>query len=343
MYVSSRRKKLSPLIFIIPLLILISMVTFYFFSDPTVTKKEYALAIHGGAGTVPLNLSEKNKQEYLSTLDQALQIGEEILQNGGTAVDAVEKVVVFLEDDPKFNAGKGASFNSQGIHELDASIMDGSNLKNGAVIATRTVKNPIVLSRLIMERSNHTLFYSEGAELLADDWGVDRVSEEYFYSELRYDQWKDAKKTETVQSDHSVNADGKFGTVGCVALDKHGNLAAATSTGGLTNKKSGRVGDSPIIGAGTYADNKTCAVSCTGNGEEFIRHVAAFQVSSIMEYTGVSLEVAVQRVIGEKMKPGTGGAIAISRDGEVVMSFNTNGMFRGATDSTGWRELGIWR
>lgn len=343
MYVSSRRKKWSPLFFVIPLLVLLSIVIFNIFSGAAVTKKEYALAIHGGAGTVPLNLSEKNKQEYLSTLDQALQIGEKILQNGGSAVEAVEKVVIFLEDDPKFNAGKGATFNSQGIHELDASIMDGSNLENGAVIATRTVKNPVALSRLIMERSNHTLFSSEGAELLADIWGVERANEEYFYSELRYDQWKDAKKTETVQLDHSVNPDGKFGTVGCVALDKQGNLAAATSTGGMTNKKSGRVGDSPIIGAGTYADNKTCAISCTGKGEEFIRHVAAFQVSSIMEYTGASLEEAVQRVIGEKLKPGTGGAIAISHDGEVVMSFNTNGMFRGATDSTGWREVRIWR
>jgi L-asparaginase / beta-aspartyl-peptidase len=343
MYVSRKRKSWPRFVFVLPLLLIVFFAVFNLQKSVPMEKKEYALAIHGGAGTVPLSLSEKNKQEYLLTLNEALALGESILQNGGTAVEAVEKVVVFLENDPKFNAGKGAAFNTLGNHELDASIMDGLTLKNGAVMATKTVKNPISLSRLIMERSHHTLFNGEGAEELATAWGVDRVSDDYFFTDLKYDQWQDAKKIEMVDREGPVNPDGKFGTVGCVALDKMGNLAAGTSTGGLTNKKIGRVGDSPIIGAGTYADNNTCAVSCTGKGEEFIRQVAAYQVSAVMEYTGSTLKEAVDRVIIEKLQAGTGGAIAVSHSGEVAMSFNTNGMFRGAVDSTGWKEVKIWK
>ena len=277
---------------------------------------------------------EENREAYLEALAQAVEIGKSVLESGGTSLDAVERVVRYLEDDPKFNAGKGAVFNHEGGHELDASIMDGSTLECGAVASVRTVKNPVGLARLVMENSKHVLFAGDGAERFADVMDVARVDQKYFHTDRRYEQWRRAIEDKRV--------DPEQGTGGAVALDRHGNLAAATSTGGLTNKTYGRVGDSPLVGAGTYADNATCAVSCTGTGEEFIRNYVAARVSAVMEYDGKTLQEAAEEVVHNVLKPGDGGVIAVGHNGDIAMVFNSRGMFRGAADSTGRFEVGIW-
>lgn len=304
---------------------------------------KYAIVVHGGAGTIAKDIDPKIRDEYLQTLSAALDAGQKILVQGGTALDAVETVVRFLEDDPKFNAGKGAVFTHDQQNELDASIMDGATLDCGAVAGATTVKNPITLARRIMEQSRHILFSGHGAEVFADEVGVERVSPEYFRTEKRMEQLHKAQQRSQSRngSPHFID-DRKFGTVGCVARDQQGDLAAATSTGGLTNKQHGRIGDSPIIGAGNYADNNTCAVSGTGIGEEFIRHSVGHHIAAIMKYRGASLQEAADIVVHEVLQPGQGGVIAVSRDGDIVMTFNTPGMFRAAADSSGRREVKIW-
>ena len=269
-----------------------------------------------------------NKENYLNSIDDALNIGKQILEKGGNSLDSVESVVKYLENGSKFNSGKGATYTSAGTHELDASIMNGKDLSNGAVTLIKSVKNPISLARLVMEKSPHVLLGGEGAEEFAKQMSVEMVPNNYFDSD---------DKPEKDQ-----NIKNKKGTVGCVALDKLGNLAAATSTGGRLNKMPGRIGDSPLINAGTYANNKTCAVSCTGIGELFITHTVAFNISALMEYKGLSLKEAADQMINKTLKPGDGGLIAIDKDGNYVMMFNTKGMCRGVANSEGIFETKIW-
>lgn len=293
-------------------------------------KVKFAIVIHGGAGA-PASLPEDERKAAEAALEKALKIGVAELEAGAKSLDVVEKVIRLLEDDPVFNAGKGAVYNAAGGHELDASIMDGETLACGAVAGVKTVKNPIGLARLVMTKTRHVLLTADGAEKFADKMGVDRVENSYFATEPRRLEWEQVKKAQKSE-DHK-------GTVGCAVLDTHGNLAAGTSTGGLTNKMFGRVGDSPIIGAGTYADNKTCAVSCTGIGEQFIRNSVARDVSARMEYAGQSLEEAIKTILEKKLRKGDGGIIAVSHDGKISMQFNTDGMFRAAADSNGRFEI----
>ena len=257
-------------------------------------------------------------------LAEAVDIGYAILEKGGTSLDAVEAVVQRLEDDSLFNAGKGSVFNSDGKVELDASIMDGNTLKAGAVAGVHHVKNPIRLARTVMEKSEHVFFIGDGAEKFAQEHGLELVDESYFFTEARWQSLQKAKAKE------SLTEKEKHGTVGAVALDQHGNLAAATSTGGMTNKKFGRIGDSPIIGAGTYADNETCAISATGHGEYFIRAVVAHDIASLIRYKRLSIQAAAEEVVMNKLAKlgGTGGIIAIDRNANIAMPFNTDGMYR---------------
>jgi beta-aspartyl-peptidase (threonine type) len=276
------------------------------------------------------------------SLGEALDIGVKVLASGGKSLDAVEQAIRFLEDDPLFNAGKGAVFNSAGGHELDASIMDGSNKACGAVAAVRTVQHPISLARLVMEKTRHVLLTSDGAEKFADEMQVERVENSWFDTDKQRKAWETARTAEK-QSRISPVDDRHFGTVGCVCLDTQGNLAAGTSTGGLTNKKFGRVGDSPIIGAGTYADNATCAVSCTGIGEQFIRNAVAYDISARLEYLKQPLTDAVSDVLRKRLKGGDGGIIAVGADGSIVTDFSTGGMARAAADWRGKRDIKIGR
>lgn len=299
----------------------------------------WAIAIHGGAGTISkAGTGPAVREAYLRSLRAALEIGRKTLVDGGTSLDAVEKVVRSFELDPLFNAGKGAVFTHEGTHELDAAIMNGRNLACGAVAALKTIKHPISLARLVMERSPHVFLVGEGAETFAAEMGVERVSQDYFFTQKRYDEWQRALKDEAAGRGPVKDHD----TVGAVALDRFGDLAAATSTGGLTNKRFGRIGDVPVIGAGTYANNRTCAVSATGLGEEFIRHTVAHDISALVEYAGLPLEQAAGRVIHGKLKPGDGGVITVGRDGSIAMVFNSPGMYRGAADSEGRFEVKIW-
>lgn len=293
--------------------------------------KKYSLAIHGGAGTLVKGLMTPEKEElYKSALENALEKGFSILENGGSALDAVEEAVKFLEDSPLFNAGKGSVFTHEGTHEMDAAIMDGKSLQAGAVSLITGIKNPVSLARDVMEKSDHVFLAGEGAMRFAKSLDYTLETPEYFHDDLRYQQWQDIKDSDAFQLDHSVKKDSKFGTVGAVACDKNGNIAAATSTGGMTNKRWGRVGDSPIIGAGNYANNKTCAVSCTGSGEFFIRGVVAYDVSCLMEYKGLSLSEAASEVINKRVLEigGDGGLIAVDARGNIAMPFNTEGMYR---------------
>jgi beta-aspartyl-peptidase (threonine type) len=271
-------------------------------------------------------------------------MGVEILKKDGTSLDAVEQVIRFLEDDPLFNAGRGAVFNAAGEHELDASIMDGRTLACGGVAAVKTVRHPITLSRLVMEQTKHVLLTSDGAEKFADEMGgkIERVENRWFSTEKRRQELERAQRAKAKQALHTIE-EKHYGTVGCVALDAHGNLAAGTSTGGRTNKKYGRVGDSPIVGAGTYAKNATCAVSGTGLGEQFIRHAVGYDISARMEYAKQPLKEAVYAVIHKTLDADDGGVIAVGADGTIVMDFSTEGMGRAAADSTGWREVKIGR
>ncbi len=313
---------------------------------PKAVRPAYSIAIHGGAGTISkANMSPEQEKSYLSALDSALTIGETILKSGGTAMDAVEQTIVFLEDCPLFNAGRGAVFTHEGKNELDASIMDGSTQKAGAVGAVMTVKNPIRLARAVMDKSEHVFLTGRGAEQFAKETGVELIDPKWFYTPSRWEALQKVKAEEAAKSGAIYeNTDYKFGTVGCVALDAKGHLAAGTSTGGMTNKRWNRLGDSPIIGAGTYASDDACAVSCTGHGEFFIRYVVAFDVWAHMVYKGLSLGDACQEIVHKKLveKGGEGGLIAVDKDGNVSLPFNSEGMYRGYAKPGGERAISIW-
>lgn len=288
--------------------------------------KPFGIVIHGGAGNIiKKNMDPEREKACREKLHEALAAGYNILENNGTGLDAVETAIRILEDSPLFNAGKGAVFTAEGTNELDTSIMDGKTRNAGAAAGVKHVKNPISLARLIMERSPHVLLTGDGAETFAKQQGMKLVPRDYFRTERRWKSLQKAKEREKAQKKSN-----KFGTVGCVALDKAGNLAAGTSTGGMTNKRFGRVGDSPIIGAGTFADNATCAVSATGHGEYFIRWSVAYDISALMAYKNLSLKEAADLVVMKKLKDagGSGGIIAIDKEGNIAMPFNTPGMFR---------------
>jgi beta-aspartyl-peptidase (threonine type) len=312
--------------------------------------KKIGLAIHGGAGTIELiKMTPEKEREYRAGLERALTVGYEILKRGGSSLDATEAAVRVLEDDPHFNAGRGSVFTSAGTNEMDAAIMDGKTLKAGAVGSVQHIKNPIGLARLVMEKSPHVMLDCAGAEAFANENGIELVDQKYFFTQERWDALQKMKGAEK----NRAGGDGKsfiitdqdrHGTVGAVALDKDGNLAAATSTGGTTNKLPGRIGDTPVIGAGTYANNQTCAVSCTGDGEYFIRAAAAHEVSALMKYRGMKLQGAAQAALDVvKELGGTGGLIAIDRNGDIALPFNTNGMYRGYVDPNGKCVVGIYR
>ncbi len=310
--------------------------------------KPFGFVIHGGAGTIERSrMTPEREKAYRDKLTEALHAGYEVLNRGGVCLDAVVAAITLLEDSPLFNAGKGAVFTNAGTNELDSSIMDGRTLKAGAVAGLKRVKNPILLARLVMEQSPHVMMTGEGAEVFAQQKGVELVDPKYFYTEERWQQLQKAKDAEKNPppkrsklerpereaqplKDATLLDEHKFGTVGAVCLDKSGNLGAGTSTGGTTNKRFGRVGDSPIIGAGTYANNETCAVSCTGDGEYFIRTVVAHDISAQMQYGGRSLARAAESTLEKVAKiGGTGGLICIDRHGNFAMPFNTSGMYRG--------------
>jgi len=319
-------------------ILLLLFVGFYACENPQAdaqTKPEYVLVIHGGAGTIlKENMTEENEAAYLAKLDEALEVGESILKDGGTSLDAITATIMVMENSPLFNAGKGAVFTAEGINEMDASIMEGSQLKAGAITGVHHIKNPILGARAVMEETQHVMLTGEGAEELAISAGLEMVDTSYFFTESRWNSYLRAKdKAE------------KFGTVGAVALDKHGNLAAGTSTGGMTYKMKGRVGDSPIIGAGTYADNNTCAVSATGHGEYFIRNVVAYDISALMKYKNMTLQQAADEVIMHKLKAigGDGGIVAVDKDGHISMTFNTAGMYRGFVTSDGEKDVLIYQ
>lgn len=307
--------------------------------------KTFSIAIHGGAGTLVKGMMtpEKEKQ-YKAALEFALKQGADVLENGGSAIDAVEQSVQALENSPLFNAGKGSVFTANETHEMDASIMDGRTLNAGAVSLITGIKNPISLARDVMDKSEHVFLAGDGAMEFARNQGHKLEDAAYFYDELRHQQWLDIKDTDSFQLDHAKKKDSKYGTVGAVACDVNGNIAAATSTGGMTNKKFGRVGDSPMIGAGTYANNNTCAISCTGSGEFFIRGVVAYDVASIIEHTNRTLEDAANDVIMNRVLKlgGDGGLIAINSKGDIAMPFNTEGMYRAYKKSTGESEILIY-
>jgi beta-aspartyl-peptidase (threonine type) len=307
----------------------------------------YTLVIHGGAGTIlKKNMTEEKEAAYRKGLQDALDAGYAFLQKGRSAVEAVLAATVSLEDNILFNAGRGSVFGKDGSQEMDASIMDGNTLMAGAVAAVRNVRNPVELAYTIMMKSQHVMLNGNGALEFAKENGLKIEEDDYFFSAFRYDQWKQMQGSDEAVLDHNVVIkDKKFGTVGAAAMDIHGNIAAATSTGGMTNKQYGRVGDSPIIGAGTYANNKTCAISCTGHGEPFIRAVTAYDVSCLMEYKGLSLEKAMNVVVHDKLMKmeGEGGMIGVDAKGNAAMIFNSEGMYRGVRRSDGRYEVSIYK
>jgi len=317
---------------------------------PNMEVKKIGLAVHGGAGTIDRSkMTPEKEHEYRAELERALTVGDEILKRGGSSLDATEAAVRVLEDDPHFNAGKGAVFTSAGTNEMDAAIMDGKTLNAGTVASLKHIRNPIVLGRLVMEKSGHVMMDGAGAEAFAKENGIELVDQKYFFTQERWDalqKIKAAEKNRTGKRGKAfiITDQDRHGTVGAVALDKNGNLAAATSTGGTTNKRPGRVGDSPVIGAGTYANNATCAVSATGDGEYFIRATAARDVAALMEYRGMSLQEAAQAVLDKVAKlGGSGGLIAIDRQGNVTLPFNTSGMYRGYVDPNGKFVVEIYK
>ncbi len=322
------------LISIFLLVLIISCKT----QDNKQASDNYAIVIHGGAGNFSINdIPESERANYIDKLNEALSTGEEILKNGGSALDAVEKSINILEDSPLFNAGKGAVFTNAGTNEMDASIMDGAKIDAGAVAGVKRIKNPISAACAVMEKSKHVILSGDGADYFAAKIGLDTVSADYFYTEKR---WKQLKR---IQLNEKNKLDSKMGTVGCVAIDKKGNIAAGTSTGGMGNKMYGRIGDSPIIGCGTYANNKTCGISFTGHGEYILRYVAAHDISALMEYQNLSLKEAMDEVINNKLKNngGDAGAIGIDKEGNIEIVFNTTGMFRASLKSDGTREISI--
>lgn len=316
---------------------------------------KYVLVIHGGAGTIlKSSMTPEKERLYKQGLQNALYAGNMVLKNGGTALDAVEAAVKVLEDDSLFNAGKGAVFTNEGKNELDASIMDGKTLKAGAVAGVTNIKNPITAARAVMDKSEHVMMAGKGAESFAANNGCTIVDPSYFFTTQRWNDLLEAKKEDSLKALHKdstkaylkqpCNVDYKYGTVGAVALDMYGNLAAATSTGGMTNKRYGRIGDSPIIGAGTYADNNTCAISCTGWGEYFIRLTMAKTITDRMEFAHQGLKEAADEMIMKKLPAlgGDGGLIAVDKNGSFTMSFNTEGMYRGYIKSNGETAVEIY-
>ncbi len=306
------------------------------------------LAIHGGAGTIlKSTMSPSIELSYREGLQAALDNGYNILAKGGSSIEAVKSAVMVLEDNELFNAGKGSVFTNEGAHEMDASIMEGNSLKAGAVGIVKYVRNPIELALHVMLHTEHVFLGGEGALQFAQQQGLAIENNDYFFSQFRFDQWQNVKNSETFQLDHSPfsTKEKKIGTVGAVACDQFGNLAAATSTGGMTNKKFGRMGDTSVIGSGTYANNATCAISCTGHGELFLRAVAAYDVSALMEYKGYSLNEAMEEVVNKKLvfMEGEGGMIGVDAKGNASMIFNSEGMYRGCRNSEGTNEVQIYR
>ncbi|PVW15261.1 isoaspartyl peptidase/L-asparaginase family protein [Marixanthomonas spongiae] len=314
----------------------------------------FGIVIHGGAGTIlKKNMSDSLENVYKLKLEEAIKTGHDILKNGGTAMEAVTKTINVMENSSLFNAGKGAVFTHEETNELDASVMDGATLNAGAVAGVTHIKNPIDLALAVMNNSPHVLLSGQGAERFAKEQGFEMMDPSYFYTEKRFQSLQRIKEKEKTELDHDSKVsfaedpfikDSKFGTVGCAALDKNGNLAAGTSTGGMTNKRWNRIGDAPIIGAGTYANNATCAVSSTGWGEYFIRGMVAHDISAMMEYKGVTLQEAAEEVIQEKLPNlgGDGGIVAIDKDGNVSMEFNTAGMYRATMNAEGDLKIGIY-
>ncbi len=297
-------------------------------------------------------MTPEKEEAYRKGLLESLNAGFNVLESGGSALEAAKTAVVVLEDNILFNAGRGSVFTNTGVNEMDAAVMDGRNLMAGAVAAVKNIRNPVELAMQVMLKSNHVFLVGDGANAFAASLGIKQEPDEYFFSQFRFDQWKKMKNSRDYALDHSEFDDEghwmkekKFGTVGAVACDAQGNLAAATSTGGMTNKKFGRIGDSPLIGCGTYANNKTCAISATGHGEPFMRAVAAYDVSCLMEYKGLSLEEAMHVVVFDKLisMEGEGGLIGVDAMGNVAMIFNSEGMYRGCRMSNGTNEVAIYK
>ena len=312
----------------------------------------YSLVIHGGAGTIlKEDMTPELEDAYIKGLEEALDAGYAVLEQGGSAVNAIKAAVVVLEDNLLFNAGRGSVFTKKGVQEMDAAIMEGKDREAGAIAGVRNVRNPIELAAEVMHNSNHVFLSGKGANDFAIKQGIKLEPDEYFFSQFRYDQWKAMRDSDNYSLDHThqgleeLMKDKKFGTVGAAACDAEGNIAAATSTGGMTNKKYGRIGDSPMIGAGTYANNATCAISCTGHGEPFIKAVASYDVSAHMEYKNMSLQEAMHEVVHKKLLEldGEGGMIGVDTKGNVEMMFNSAGMYRAMQKSTGERVIGIYK
>ncbi len=312
----------------------------------------FTLVIHGGAGTIEKeDMTPALEKAYQQGLQEALDAGYAVLKEDGSAINAVKAAIVILEDNMLFNAGRGSVFTKKGVQEMDAAIMDGSNLEAGAVAGVRNVRNPIELATEVMRNSNHVFLSGKGGNDFAIRQGIKLEPDEYFFSQFRYDQWKAIRDSDNYSLDHThqqleeLMKDKKFGTVGAVACDRKGNTAAATSTGGMTNKKYGRIGDSPLIGSGTYANNKTCAISCTGHGEVFIRAVAAYDVSCLMEYKNLTLQQACEEVVLNKLvqMEGEGGLIGVDAQGNASLVFNSAGMYRGLRNSEGVNEVAIYK
>jgi beta-aspartyl-peptidase (threonine type) len=313
---------------------------------------KFTIVIHGGAGTILReHMTPELEEAYLDGLKKGVDAGYGVLEQGGAAINAVKAAIVVMEDNVLFNAGRGSVFTKKGVQEMDAAIMNGATLEAGAVAGVRNVRNPIMLATEVMLHSNHVFLSGKGANDFAIKQGVKLEPDEYFFSQFRYDQWKSIRDSDAYALDHThqrleeLMRDKKFGTVGAVACDYEGNIAAATSTGGMTNKKYGRIGDSPIIGIGTYANNKTCSISCTGHGEPFIRAVAAYDVSCLMEYKGLSLYEAMNTVVNDKLVKleGEGGMIGVDAQGNHAMILNSAGMYRAYRSSDGGGEVAIYR
>lgn len=317
-------------------------------------KSKIAIAIHGGASNIEkLHLTREQDSAYRKYLNEAVLIGYTLLKEGKSSLDAVQSVVTFLEDNPLFNAGKGSVLSHDGGVEMDAAIMDGLSLKYGAVCGVKSIKNPIQAARLVMDSSKYVMLSGSGAEKFAENFGLNIMPKSYFETEFRKEQWKKIMSKDTTSLDNDRGyipplddlISDKFGTVGAVAIDLYGNLASATSTGGIVNKKFSRIGDSPIGGAGTYANNSSCAVSCTGHGEEFMRLLTAFDISCLMQYKHFSLQKATEIAIMEKLVAcnGRGGCIAVDKNANISIRFTTTGMFRAFIDKNGLLEVKIFK
>lgn len=314
------------------------MMLLCFFYSCNSNKVDFAIVVHGGAGTIlKKNMSDEMELAYKLKLEEAINAGYNILEKNGSSKDAVEETIKILENSELFNAGKGSVLSNKGVVEMDASIMNGQNLNAGAISGIKTIKNPISAARLVMEKSEHVFLSGEGAEEFAKLQGLDIIDNEYFITETRLKSLLNAKKRDSIK-------ENKFGTVGCVAIDKFGNITSGTSTGGMTNKKWNRIGDVPIIGAGTYANNNTCGISSTGWGEYFIRNVVAYDISSQIEYKKISIDLAAKNTL-KKVKDlgGNGGVIGIDKNGNILMDFNTEGMYRGYKKSDGESEISIYK